>query len=110
MVYFLNSPVLTGYGEWRFQGPLSVDEARAVLKGGFTSAIGHEETAAFLQGLLGIEISQNRIQATLTNQDAALILWSTQRLPKNSALTTQMMAAMWDKHELELGLLTPLTR
>ena len=64
-IYLFNSPVMTGYGTWQFEGPLSVERARELLKGGFTSAVGHPETAKFLSELLEIPVPVNRITAQL---------------------------------------------
>lgn len=32
-VYVLNTPVLTGYGDWRLEGPIAVERAAELLSG-----------------------------------------------------------------------------
>ena len=44
--YLLNSAVLTEFGKFDYTA-VTVDKAREILAPGFTSAIGHEVTAAF---------------------------------------------------------------
>jgi hypothetical protein len=50
--YLLNSPVLTDFGLWRFDGPLTLEQGRDWARDGFISAVGHEATAVLLSGLL----------------------------------------------------------
>ena len=64
-IYLLNTSILTDYGEWHFEGPISVEEAKARIKDSFISAIGHDITAEFLSQLLGVTVQENRIAATL---------------------------------------------
>jgi len=44
---------------------ISLEEARELLREGFTSAIGHESTARILTSLLGLEVPFSRINVTL---------------------------------------------
>ena len=98
-VYLFNSPVMTGYGTWRFEGPLSVDRARELLKDGFTSAVGHPETAKFLSVLLEIPVPKNRITAQLQVGDGAVVLRPKERLPAGKLLSRKEI----EQFPMELG-------
>jgi hypothetical protein len=102
MLYIINSPVLTDYGLWRFEGPLDPAAARAMVSEGFVSALGHDGAAQFLSALLGTEFPVNRIRAHLAPGDRALVLRLLGRLPENRVLSAEDMAAL----PFELGLLS----
>ncbi len=103
-LYIINSPILTAYGLWRFEGPLTEEAARDLLAGGFISALGHEGAAHFLSARLGVELPYNRIRVTLEPGERALILRIVGRLPENLVLSASEMADL----SVELGLLTRL--
>ena len=102
MVYLLNSPILTAYGTWRFTGPIALGAAKSLLNQGFVSAIGHETSARFLYGIIGMEIPANRVSAVLQPGDIALVLRILQRLPEGVLLDEQSLAGIpWELSLLE---------
>lgn len=106
MLYLMNSPILTEYGDWRFEGPLSVEAARQHVEAApFTSSIGHESAARFLSQLLGLEIPVNRVAITMQAGDRALVLRILTRLPEGAVLDNAAMHAI----PYNLSLLTRLT-
>ena len=104
MQYLLNSPVLTGYGEFRFDGPLTLDAARAFAAREPCSAIGHDGTARFLSARLGVDVPCQRASIRMQPGDQALVLRLLERLPEGSVLDADAMAEL--PHEF--GLLTRL--
>lgn len=104
-VYLLNTPVLTAYGDWRFEGPISVDQARELISAGFVSAVGHPGAAQFLGALLSVDVPVNRISVELQPGDRALVLRLKQRLPEGMLLTHEQMRDF----PFELALLRRLT-
>ncbi len=93
MIYLLNSPILTSYGHWHFEGPLSIARARALVQAGFSSAVGHESAARLLGHLLGVTVPVNRVPITMQAGDGALVLRILARLPEGAVLDAQTLDA-----------------
>jgi len=103
MLFVLNTPVLTSHGIFKF-APLSVDEAKALLAGGFQSAVGHAATAEVMTGLLGIQIPVDRGQIFMQPGDRAVVFRLLTRLPEGRVLNREELEAL----PYEIGLLTRL--
>jgi len=61
-------------------------ELLANVDGGWTSAIGHKDTAAVVSGLLGQEIKENRLNVKLSDSRDSLLVaqYNGPRLPEGS--------------------------
>ena len=101
-IYIINAPILTAYGNWQFEGPITKSEALYLLKNDFVSAIGHSGSADLLTDFLSIPIPVNRIEVVMQPGDRALILRLLSRLPEGKVLKYHELALC----PFELGLLT----
>lgn len=104
MRYLLNAPVLTTLGDYRFEGPLALEAARAFAARGAHSAVGHAATARFLSQCLGVTVPCQRDTIRMQPGDQALVLRLLERQPEGAVLDAQALAAA--PHEF--GLLTRL--
>lgn len=104
MRYLLNTPILTDYGDYRFDGPLPLHAARAFVEQPTQSAIGHPATAQFLSQRLGQPVPCQREAIHMQPGDQALVLRLLHRLPEGAVLDGAALATA--SHEF--GLLTRL--
>lgn len=104
MRYLLNAPVLTTHGDYRFEGPLSLQAARAFAAQDAHSAIGHDGAASFLSQCLGVAVRCQRDTIRMQPGDQALVLRLLERQPEGALLDSD--AVVGAPHEF--GLLTRL--
>lgn len=104
-LYLLNSPVLPDFGDYQFEGPISIAKAQDMASAGFVSAIGHEGAAALMSQLLNQPVRMNRIPINLTPGDQALVLRLGQRLPEGRILSYAELSQL----PVELGILERLS-
>ena len=92
MRYLLNTPILTSYGDYRFDGPLPLHAAQAFTAQPTQSAIGHAATAQFLSQRLGQPVPCQREAIHMQPGDQALVLRLLQRLPEGALLDAAALA------------------
>ncbi|MBK7219784.1 MAG: DUF1874 domain-containing protein [Saprospiraceae bacterium] len=104
-IYILNSPVIEGNGDYKYQ-IIDINKAKSFIKNKqFTSAIGYESTAEILSTILELEIPYNRIQIKLNKGDQCLVFRIKDRVEKDRKLTKDEIKCL----ETELGILTKLS-
>lgn len=101
MLYFLNSPVLTNYGIYRFRKCTAL-EAKELWNSAVEkiSACGHKDTSDFLQKL-GLNVEVNRISIEMQKGDKAIVLKINKRLPEGGIMTSKEL----DETNYEFGIL-----
>lgn len=102
--YLLNAPVLTSYGDFRFEGPLSLQAAREFAARNAHSAIGHAATASLMSQCLGVAVPSQRDAVRMEPGDQALVFRMLGRLPQGVELDADALSAL----PYEFGLLTRL--
>ena len=107
-LFFLNAPVLTTFGSFRFE-KLSLEQAQNLIEEfandeakQVESAIGHTATAEVLTNLLNYKVEANRVEFIQTFEDAALVFKLKSRAPEGVVLNQQEI----EKIGFEFGLLT----
>ncbi|MFU0783749.1 MAG: CDC48-2 domain-containing protein [Thermoanaerobacterium thermosaccharolyticum] len=53
--------------------PLTLDKVKSLLKEGFISAVGHQDTSAVLSDILGLDVPCNRINVHLTPDNVLVV-------------------------------------
>jgi hypothetical protein len=98
-MYLLNAFSLNMLAEYPAQ-PLfeevSLDQVRNSLQNGFTSAVGHADTAAVFSDQLGINVPANRTNVSLVKGDIAVIgQYRGPRLPEGVSTLPEGASIVW---------------
>jgi len=76
--------------------PMTVEEVKEVLSStSFTSAVGHESTAAILSTLLGLPVEARRVAITLSPGDRVIVFQLAVRLPEGAVLTAEEVLSLY---------------
>ena len=77
--------------------PISVEEASHLLNNGFTSGVGHPDTAVVISSILGKEVVPNRVNVQLAQGDLLIVAQYTgPRLPEGATtLPEGAMIKFW---------------
>lgn len=86
MIYLFNTNVCPGEAIVRIEKISASEAAKLAKSHPFTSAIGHESTAAAMSEILGVEVQVNRINADPEPGDRAISLKLNGRLPEGQIL------------------------
>lgn len=103
-VTILNTSILTSFGSFNYE-PISLEQAKELIKNGFESAVGHQTTCDILTSLLEQDVKLNRIQYAQSTEDVALVFKLKGRPEEGKILTV----AEIEEIGYEFGLLTKLT-
>jgi len=68
---------------------ISVERTKEELSKGFTSVIGHPDTAKLLTELLDVNVPANRIAIKLNHGDSVIVFQLLTRLPEGKVLTKE---------------------
>ena len=81
---------------------ISLDEAKEILSDGFTSAIGHADTAQVVSNLLGTDVPANRISISLESDKDTLVIAQIMggRLPEGSTTIPEGMGIRFIKAQI----------
>jgi hypothetical protein len=84
--------------------PLTLEEAKEALSSSFTSAVGHESTAAVLTTLLGLPVEARRAAITLSPGDRVVVFQLAVRLAEGQILTAQEVQALHQEGKASFAL------
>ena len=76
---------------------VSLEEAKAMVRSstGWTSVVGHADTAAVISGLLGVNVAYNRVAVTLEKGGTILVAQVNGRLPEGCTTLPEGVRLDW---------------
>jgi hypothetical protein len=77
--------------------PVSLEEVKSLLQGGFESAVGHPATAAVMSALLGVEVPPNRASIAVGPGDRILVFQLAVRLAEGQVLSSEEVQALYNE-------------
>jgi hypothetical protein len=77
--------------------PVSLEEVKSLLQGGFISAVGHESTAGIISLLVGMEVPTNRIAIRLSHGDRLIVFQLGIRLAEGQVLSQDEVLALYNE-------------
>jgi hypothetical protein len=75
--------------------PVSLEEVKAILQAGYTSAVGHSTTAEVLSALLGLPVEANRAAIRLQVGDTLVVFQLGVRLAEGQVLSAEEVMALY---------------
>ncbi len=75
--------------------PVSLEEVKSLLKGGFISVIGHQATAEILSVLLGTNVPYNRTAIKLVPEDQLIVFQLGVRLEEGRILNEEEVLSLY---------------
>jgi hypothetical protein len=76
---------------------LSLEEVKALLKEGYTSAVGHQATAEVISALLGLPVEANRVAITLSPGDRVVVFQIKMRLEEGRILSEEEVRSLYEQ-------------
>jgi len=101
MLFLSNAFSIAMLGQLPQQGrtvmvrPITLEEAKSLLQGGFESAVGHPSTAQVLSTLLGLPVEANRVAITLSPGDRVVVFQLGIRLQEGQILSEEEVLSLY---------------
>ncbi len=101
--YLSNAFSLSMLGQLPQQGrtvkvrPISLEEVKSLLQGGFESAVGHTGTADILTTLLDIPVEARRVAISLSPGDKLVVFQILERLPEGAVLSREEVQSLYER-------------
>ena len=86
-LFIMNTTIVINDGKYEMR-TVSLDEAKEIISSNpnFISAIGHSSTAEIISNILGVEVKENRINASFDNPGETALCFKLNSRPKEGAI------------------------